>query len=176
MLPINFIKKPVSKRFTNSSLRVFLFNFIIFEPDKYRQKGTIMLNTITVMGRIVRDPELKHTQNNTSVVSFTIAVDRDRTGKDDERETDFIDCVAWRSTADFISKYFRKGTMTAVNGRLQIRDWMDKDGNKRRSAEVVVENIYFCESRRDSGDSGNYRTAPSQEPEDTGFNYDDIPD
>lgn len=107
------------------------------------------MNNITLMGRLTRDPELRHTQNGTPVASFTLAVDRRFTPKDgSERQTDFIDIVAWQSTAEFVSKYFIKGQMAAVMGRLQIRDWTDKEGNKRRSAEVVAENIYFTESRK----------------------------
>lgn len=113
-----------------------------------------MLNQITVMGRLTRDPELRYTQTQTPVASFTLAVDRDFVTKESgERQTDFIDCVAWRSTAEFISKYFAKGSLAAVVGRLQIRDWIDKDGNKRRNAEVIVENIYFGESKRRDTDS-----------------------
>ena len=114
-----------------------------------------MLNHIEVMGRLVRDPELRYTQSNVPVTSFTIAVDRDF-GKSEsgEKQTDFIDCVAWRSTAEFISKYFTKGRMAVISGRLQLRDWVDKNENKRRSAEVVVENIYFGDSRRDGESSG----------------------
>ena len=108
-----------------------------------------MLNHITIMGRLVRDPELRYTQSQTPVASFTLAVDRDFASRDGgERQTDFIDCVAWRQTGEFVSKYFQKGSMAVVAGRLQIRDWTDRDGNKRRSAEVVVENIYFGESKR----------------------------
>lgn len=108
-----------------------------------------MLNTIVLMGRMTRDPELRYTQAQTPVASFTLAVDRDFGGKDgNDRQTDFIECVAWRSTAEFISKYFSKGSLAVVAGRLQLRDWTDKDNNKRRSAEVVVENIYFGESKR----------------------------
>ena len=116
-----------------------------------------MLNHIVIMGRLTRDPELRYTQSQTPVASFTLAVDRDFGGRDGgERQTDFIDCVAWRSTAEFVSKYFQKGSMAVASGRLQLRDWTDRDGNKRRSAEVVVDNVYFGESRRrDSGD-GNY--------------------
>ena len=115
-----------------------------------------MLNHIEVMGRLVRDPELRYTQSNVPVTSFTIAVDRDF-GKSEsgEKQTDFIDCVAWRSTAEFVSKYFTKGRMAVITGRLQLRDWVDKNENKRRSAEVVVENIYFGDSRRDGESSGN---------------------
>lgn len=115
-----------------------------------------MLNTITIMGRLTRDPELRYTQNQTPVASFTLAVDRDFS-RGDEKQTDFIDVVAWRQTAEFVSKYFQKGSMAAVNGRLQIRDWTDRDGNKRRSAEVVAENVYFGESkRRDSSEAPRY--------------------
>ena len=114
-----------------------------------------MLNHIVIMGRLVRDPELRRTGSGVAVTSFTVAVDRDF-GKSEngERETDFIDCVAWRQTGEFVSKYFTKGRMAVVSGRLQIRSWTDKDGNKRRTAEVVADNVYFGDSRRD-GDSGN---------------------
>lgn len=108
-----------------------------------------MLNHIVIMGRMTRDPELRYTQSQTPVASFTLAVDRDFGGRDGgEKQTDFIDCVAWRSTAEFISKYFTKGSLSVVSGRLQLRDWTDKEGNKRRNAEVVVDNIYFGESKR----------------------------
>ena len=122
-----------------------------------------MLNRIDIMGRLTRDPELRHTQSQTPVASFTLAVDRDFGGRDGgERQTDFIDCVAWRQTAEFVSKYFQKGSMAVVSGRLQIRDWTDRDGGKRRTAEVVVDNIYFGESRRSRDDSvGSYSSAPS---------------
>ena len=114
-----------------------------------------MLNHIVIMGRLTRDPELRYTQSQTPVASFSLAVDRDFGGRDGgEKQTDFIDCVAWRQTAEFVNKYFTKGSMAVVSGRLQIRDWTDRDGGKRRSAEVVVDNMYFGESkRRDSGDS-----------------------
>lgn len=107
-----------------------------------------MLNDITLMGRLTRDPELRHTQSGNPVASFTLAVDRDFKSADGTRETDFIDCTAWRNTAEFVSKYFTKGSMAVVNGRLQIRDWTDKEGGKRRSAEVVVANIYFGDSKK----------------------------
>jgi len=107
------------------------------------------MNQIVIMGRLTRDPELRHTPNGVAVASFTLAVDRGFAPKDGgERQTDFIDVVAWRNTAEFVSKYFVKGQMAAVTGRLQIRDWTDKDGNKRRSAEIVAENIYFTESKK----------------------------
>ena len=115
-----------------------------------------MLNHIVIMGRLARDPELRHTQNGTPVATFRLAVDRDFKDKTTgERATDWIDVVAWRGSAEFVSKYFTKGRMAVVEGRLQIRDWTDKDGNKRRAAEVVADNIYFGDSRRD-GDAGSY--------------------
>ena len=107
------------------------------------------MNQIVIMGRLTRDPELRHTPNGVAVASFSLAVDRGYTPKDgSERQTDFIDVVAWRNTGEFVSKYFVKGQMAAVTGRLQIRDWTDKDGNKRKSAEVVADNIYFTESKK----------------------------
>ena len=114
-----------------------------------------MLNHIVLMGRLTRDPELRYTQSQIPVASFSLAVDRDFGGRDGgERQTDFIDIVAWRSTAEFVSKYFTKGSMAVVSGRLQIRDWTDREGGKRRSAEVVADNVYFGESkRRDGGDT-----------------------
>lgn len=110
-----------------------------------------MLNHIVIMGRLTRDPELRYTQSQIPVASFRVAVDRDF-GRGEERQTDFIDCVAWRSTGEFVSKYFQKGSMAVVSGRLQMRDWTDKDGNKRTSAEVVADNVYFGESKRRDGD------------------------
>ena len=108
-----------------------------------------MLNHIVIMGRLTRDPELRRTGTGIAVASFTVAVDRDFGGRDGgEKETDFIDCVAWRQTGEFVSKYFTKGRMIVVSGRLQIRSWTDKDGNKRRTAEVVADNVYFGESKR----------------------------
>ena len=110
-----------------------------------------MLNHIVLMGRLTRDPELRRTGSGIAVASFSLAVDRDFGSRDGgEKETDFIDIVAWRNTAEFVSKYFTKGRMAVVSGRLQIRNWNDKDGNKRRSAEVVADNIYFGDSKRDS--------------------------
>ena len=108
-----------------------------------------MLNHIVIMGRLTRDPELRRTGSGIAVASFSVAVDRDF-GKNEngEKETDFIDCVAWRQTGEFVSKYFTKGSMIVVSGRLQIRNWNDKEGNKRRSAEVVADNVYFGESKR----------------------------
>ena len=129
-----------------------------------------MLNHITIMGSLTRDPELRRTGSGIAVASFSLAVDRDYSPKDGgERETDFIDCVAWRQTGEFVSKYFTKGRMAVVSGRLQIRSWTDKEGNKRRTAEVVADNVYFGDSKRDdqsgssySGNSyGNYGSAPA---------------
>ena len=107
-----------------------------------------MLNRICIMGRLTVAPELRYTQSNTPVASFTLAVDRDYQQGGSEKQTDFIPCVAWRGTAEFVSKYFTKGSMAVVSGRLQLRDWTDKDGNKRRTAEVVADNIYFGESKK----------------------------
>lgn len=108
-----------------------------------------MLNHIVIMGRLTRDPELRYTQSQIPVATFRLAVDRDYGGRDGaERQTDFIDVVAWRSTGEFVSRYFTKGSMAVVSGRLQIREWTDRDGNKRYNAEVVAENVYFGESRR----------------------------
>lgn len=126
-----------------------------------------MLNQIVIMGRLTRDPELRRTGSGTAVASFTLAVDRDFSGKDSgEKEVDFIDCVAWRHTGEFVSKYFTKGRMAVVAGRLQIRPWTDKDGNKRRSAEVVAESVYFGDSKKEGDNSGgsyggNSYNAPS---------------
>ena len=116
-----------------------------------------MLNHITIMGRLTRDPELRRTGTGVAVTSFTVAVDRDF-GKNEngEKETDFIDCVAWRQTGEFVSKYFTKGRMAVVSGRLQIRSWTDKDGNKRRTAEVVADNVYFGDSKREGEATGSY--------------------
>ena len=141
-----------------------------------------MLNHIVIMGRLTRDPVLRYTQSQTPVASFSLAVDRDYTSRDGgERQTDFIDVVAWRSTGEFVSKYFTKGKMAVVSGRLQIRDWTDRDGNKRRSAEVVADNVYFGESKSARGDgagaqrpysdSGSY-SGPSAPPSAQGYDDD----
>ena len=114
-----------------------------------------MLNRIVLMGRLTRDPELRHTQTGTPVASFSLAVDRDFKDKSTgEKATDFIDVVAWRSTAEFVSRFFTKGRMAVVEGRLQLRDWTDRDGNKRRSAEVVADNVYFGDSKKDAEGGG----------------------
>ena len=121
-----------------------------------------MLNKIFIMGRLTRDPELRRTQTGTPVASFSLAVDRDFKDKSTgERATDFIDVVAWRQTGEFVSRYFTKGRMAVVEGRLQMRDWTDKDGNKRRTAEVVADQVYFGDSRRD-GDGGGFSSGYSQ--------------
>ena len=133
-----------------------------------------MLNHIVLMGRLTRDPELRRTGSGVAVASFTLAVDRDYAAQGAEKETDFVDIVAWRNTAEFVSKYFTKGRMAVVSGRLQIRNWQDKEGNKRRSAEVVADNVYFGDSKRDNADGGSFNQsqgyaqsfnqAPQQQP------------
>ena len=117
-----------------------------------------MLNHIVIMGRLTRDPELRTTQSGVSVTSFTVAVDRDFGGRDGgERQTDFIDCVAWRQTGEFVSKYFHKGSMIVVSGRLQSRKWQDRDGNNRTNWEINADNVYFGESRASANaGGGNY--------------------
>lgn len=128
-----------------------------------------MLNQIIIMGRLTRDPELRRTGSGLAVASFSVAVERDFPNKTTgEREVDFIDCVAWRQTGEFVSKWFAKGAMIVVSGRLQMRSWTDKDGNKRTTAEVVAENVYFGESKKDrdacesAGDNpGGSYTAPT---------------
>ena len=115
-----------------------------------------MLNHIVIMGRLTRDPELRRTGSGVAVTSFTLAVDRDIPSKDGNREADFIDCVAWRQTGEFVAKYFTKGRMAVVDGRLQIRSWTDKDGNKRKTAEVIADNVYFGDSRQESTGTESY--------------------
>lgn len=139
-----------------------------------------MLNKIFIMGRLVADPELRHTQSGTAVATFRMAVDRDFKEKDTgERKADFINVVAWRSTAEFIARNFTKGRMAVVAGYLQMRDWTDKEGNKRTTAEVVADNVYFADRKRDGG-SGQAYTTPSsgsyQAQTQSGGGYDDIPD
>ena len=107
-----------------------------------------MLNKVIIMGRLVKDPELRRTQSGTAVTSFRIAVDRDFKSQDGSKQADFFDVVAWRGTAEFVSKYFSKGRMAVVEGRLQVRDWTDKDGNKRRSTEVIADSVYFGDSKK----------------------------
>ena len=108
-----------------------------------------MLNRIVIGGRLTADPELRRTQSGTAVASFTLAVDRDFKNQNGGKETDFINCVAWKGSAEFASNYFSKGQMAIVDGRLQMRDWTDKDGNKRRSFDVVVQSMYFCDSKKE---------------------------
>lgn len=119
-----------------------------------------MLNKVALMGRLTKDPEMRYTQAQTAVTSFSLAVERDAKSRDGDREVDYINCVAWRSSAEFVEKYFHKGSMAVVAGRLQIRNWQDKDGNNRQSAEVVVDNIYFGDSKQ---------TAPATEPQQNPF-------
>ena len=118
-----------------------------------------MLNHIVIMGRLTRDPELRRTGSGLAVASFSVAVDRDWPNKETgEKDTDFINCVAWRQTGEFVSKYFAKGSMIVVSGRLQIRPWTDKDGNKRTTAEVVADSVYFGESKKDKDERNNNTT------------------
>lgn len=122
-----------------------------------------MLNKITIMGRLTRDPELRRTQSDVSIVSFCIACDRDF--KKEDKQTDFIDVVAWRQTADFVSKFFTKGRMAVIDGRLQIREWTDKDGNKRKTAEILADSVYFGVSKKEasaSSESGGQYDASNQ--------------
>ena len=119
-----------------------------------------MLNHITIMGRFVRDPELRRTGSGIAVASFTLAVDRDfKSSNGGDKEVDFIDCVAWRQAGEFVSKYFTRGRMAVVSGRLQIRSWTDKDGNKRRTAEVVADNVYFADSKSENTSSVTQQSA-----------------
>lgn len=129
-----------------------------------------MLNKIFIMGRLVADPELRHTQSGTAVASLRLAVDRDFKDKDTgERKADFINVVAWRSTAEFIARNFSKGRMAVVAGSLQIRDWTDKDGNKRTTAEVVAENVYFADSKRETYQPEGNAPESSFPPVNSGF-------
>ena len=118
-----------------------------------------MLNSVIIMGRLTRDPEMRHTQNGTAVASLTLACDRDFKPKNGENETDFIDVVVWGKTAEFAANYFTKGRMVIVEGRLQVRGWQDKDGNKRKSTEVVADRMYFGDSKQE----GKKQTAPSDD-------------
>ena len=135
-----------------------------------------MLNRIILMGRLTRDPELRQTQSGVSVANFSLAVDRDFKDKSTgEKGTDFIDIVAWRSSAEFVSRFFTKGRMAVVEGRLQLRDWTDKDGNKRRTAEVLAEHVYFGDSRRDT-EAGAAATPPPAEPGSGGAEFAELTD
>ena len=127
-----------------------------------------MLNRIIIMGRLTKDPELRRTANGTAVTSFSVAVDRDFKGQNGEKETDFIDVVAWRNTAEFVCQYFSKGRMAVVEGRLQMRDWKDQNGNSRRTVEIIADNVYFGDSKRDGAapvsdfaPAGGYNRAPA---------------
>ena len=136
-----------------------------------------MLNHITIMGRLTRDPEMRSTQSGVSVASFTLAVDRDFSGRDGgEKQTDFIDCTAWRHTAEFVSKYFSKGRMAVVSGRLQIDNYTDNDGNKRKSAKVIADNIYFGDSKKDGATGSQSDEAASFTPAPSGFVTVDVDD
>lgn len=129
-----------------------------------------MLNHITIMGRMTKDPELRRTGSGVAVTSFCLAVDRDFNPKDGgEKETDFIDCNAWRSTAEFVAKYFTKGSMAIVSGRLQIRNWTDKEGNKRRNAEVVADSVYFGDSKKSSEGNSTYQAPNASQASEGGF-------
>ena len=129
------------------------------------------LNRIIIMGRMTKDPELRRTNSGTAVTTFTLAVDRDFKSQNGERETDFIDCTAWRNTAEFAANYFGRGRMAVVEGRLQMRDWTDREGNKRRSAEVIADNVYFGDSNNgsrgtsngDNDKSGDFHELPDEE-------------
>lgn len=121
-----------------------------------------MLNKAIIMGRLTRDPELRRTQNGVAVAAFSLAVEQDYKGPDGTRATDFIDCVAWRNTADYVCKYFTKGRMAVVEGKIQVRNWKDQDGNNRRSTEVVAESVYFADSERTSSAAAPAPTAPAE--------------
>ena len=136
-----------------------------------------MLNHITIMGRLTRDPEMRNTQSGVAVASFTLAVDRDFGGRDGgEKQTDFIDCTAWRHTAEFVSKYFSKGRMAVVSGRLQIDNYTDNDGNKRKAAKVIADNIYFGDSKKDGATGGQSDETASFTPAPSGFVTVDVDD
>lgn len=134
------------------------------------------MNTVCLMGRLTRDPELRHTQGGTAVASFTLAVDGGKSERTGERITDFIDCVAWKGTAEIVSKYFAKGQMAAVTGRLQLRDWTDKDGNKRKSTEVVVSRVFFADSKKGQESASQSTEYTSQEFEEFAADADDDDD
>lgn len=127
-----------------------------------------MLNHIVIMGRLANEPKLRRTAEATPVTSFTVAVERDYSANG-QRETDFIDCVAWRSTAEFVKSYFGKGQMIVVSGRLQLRDWTDKNGNKRRNAEIVADNVYFGQPRMTEKERDEYAQQPYPPVEPSGF-------
>lgn len=131
-----------------------------------------MLNKAILMGRLVADPELRQTPNGVAVVSFRIAVDRNYSGKTGERQTDFIDIVAWRQSAEFVSRYFTKGKMIIVDGSIQSRSYEDKTGNKRTAVEVVADNVMFGESKSGGGGGASYQTpAPTNAPPEPAVSY-----
>jgi len=134
-----------------------------------------MLNHIIVMGRLTRDPELRHTQSGTAVASFTIACDRDRTSKDAEKETDFIDCVAWGKTGEFVNQYFSKGRMAVVHGRLQIRTWKDKNDNLRKTAEINADSVYFGDSKKDGQQSNSSKAGSAGDYQELDGSDDELP-
>ena len=122
-----------------------------------------MLNHITAAGRLTKDPELRRTQNGVAVASFTIACDRDIKDASGNKQTDFIDCVAWRNTAEFVHKYFTRGRIAVVSGRLQIREWTDNNGNKRRNAEILAESVYFGDSKREVENTEKHETKEAEQ-------------
>lgn len=131
-----------------------------------------MLNCAVIMGRLTADPELRTTANGTSVTSFTVAVDRAYARQGEERQTDFINVVAWRQTAEFVTRYFHKGSMIAVQGSIQTRNWEDKNGNKRTSVEIVADNVSFCGSKSESGNANSAAPAARPAPAYQGGNAD----
>ena len=135
-----------------------------------------MLNNVVIMGRMTKDPELKRTPGGTAVTSFTLAVDRDFKAQDGTRQTDFIDVVAWKQTAEFVCSYFSKGRMAVVDGRLQVRDWTDKDGNKRKAVEVIADHIYFADSKTDQTQNRENLSARMSEFESNGEQIEEISD
>ena len=129
-----------------------------------------MLNCAVIMGRLTADPELRQTPSGVSVTKFTVAVDRRFANKDEEKQADFIDVVAWRQTADFVCKYFKKGSMIAVQGAIQTRTYEDKDGNKRKAVEIVADNVSFCGSKSDSAKTDNDTNPTASTPGTTNSN------
>ena len=123
-----------------------------------------MLNTAILMGRLTADPELRHTPSDVAVTSFTLAVDRSYVKSGADRQVDFIDIVAWRSTAEFVCRYFKKGNMIAVNGSIQTRKYQDRDGNNRTAFEIVADNVHFCESKSSASQSGGTTFSMPQQP------------
>ncbi len=135
-----------------------------------------MLNHIVLQGRLSRDPELRYTQDGIAVCSFTLAVERDVASTDGRRKADFIDCVAWRGAGEFVNKYFSKGSAAVVSGRLEIKDWTDRDGGKRRSTTVKVDSIYFGESKKDGGNAQAAAPAPVGYEVPRGDQFAELPD